>query len=208
MKKIIITVLLSCFITFNTNSKPSTAFNHLMDEPITLWDFGLRKIESQFDRREINDGEAFFSCSTQFDWDDDILTIACRAYRYKSRNPKDLTKKEALEMSQKVIDIVRIGLGYYYDKNNYSSYDEDRKSLSSLKGYYPIEEYFVHEGFVERNRPKDLGKQLENKIKITVGAKGKGLSFTVCESKLHKGHVMCRFSTHEETAKEFLNQVK
>ena len=204
MKKMISTAFLSGVIALycspSAYAAPSKAFNHLMNEPITLWDFGLRKIESVLDKHELKDEEGFFSCSLRFEWDDDLLLISCRAFRYSFKNPKKFTKKETHEISTKVIDLVRLTLGYYYNEKSDSSYDEYRKSVESIKDFYPIEDYFAHETFVEANRPKDLGKQLENRIKITVQTGGKGLSYTVCESRLHKGQPMCMYSSHGQTA--------
>ena len=127
----------------------------------------------------------------------------CSAHRYSFKNPENFTKKETHEISKKVIDLVRLTLGYYYDKEAHSSYNKYRNSIEFLKGIYPIEDYFEHENFIEANRPKDLGKHLENRIKIKVQTGGEGLSYTFCEARLHKYQPMCMYSSHGETAKAY-----
>ncbi|WP_422452204.1 hypothetical protein [Endozoicomonas sp. ALC066] len=149
--KILLTLVFS--IPLVTNASPSPIVHYLMNEPLTLWDMGIYKMNSDFRIIKDYDGSYITSTSIGYNWEKNNIVIAV-----SDDNKKNGSKSESdfKEWCVKAVHAVKQHLGIS-PKNGKPIYSDH-----SL-----IHTYFRHKGYVNNNEPESLGSHLDSITMIT-----------------------------------------
>lgn len=158
MKKIILICLITCF-TFipNIHSEPSNTVKKLMNEPISMLDWGLYRIEKDLSRvlPKILQGAAkklktdSVNVSTRYNWIKNNITIYCSM---TNRN-KSLSENEIKVICNTFINVIKKhffitnteefrmkgGVGHYFTHTNYRSMDITDNFLKNLENIIELE---------------------------------------------------------------------
>lgn len=179
MKKgIVLGLLMTLFIVNPVNSEPSKTITHLMDEPVSMFDWGMHKLNKDingFFTALLHPDYAFFKkiynlrdsnmenikkqiefsdfeTDVYYDWDKNRIIIHVQLIN-KNKNLSVATKKA---MCQKYTNLIK---AHYYT-------DNDKK----YRKMFGVSSFFGHTSYAKKNAPADLTEHIENitKIKITV----------------------------------------
>lgn len=142
-------------ITTNVYGEPSRTFRYLMDEPLTLFEWGLFKLEKYTDQIKFKELDLISNHSNiRYDWDKNRLEIEFIVYpKYKN-----LSKMPAKEICKKAISHVRESFG--------TQHKSDTRALLS------VSRFFEHTGFTNKTRPKNLMEEVENSAKVQIKVYG------------------------------------
>lgn len=145
MKRLILVCLLVC----NSYAEPTPSVQWLMNEPVTLWDWGVVRLEQHLMKQihEWSDGEA--DVVVVNDTKEGRLIIGI--WPVTGVSAKD--EAEAREMCKKAIGFVRLTVGV---------------SKRFLGNDSIIASFFRHRGFRGSNEPTDLQSQIATMIEIDV----------------------------------------
>lgn len=149
MNKRSITLLIVSLMLVNpAQSSPSKITNYLMDEPLSMLDWGIYQISKDlgpqlFDDAGINYGRSFAS----YDWDQDRLNVSYVGYiKYK-----DIDKGKGL--CKAIINNLRAFFGV------------DIKS-GKLTPFSNLGRYFTHAGFARNAQPDNVSAEISNVIQL------------------------------------------
>jgi hypothetical protein len=130
-------------------AEPDTTMRYLIDEPMSMLDFGLYKLNNKlkiaFPKNQI---------TAMYLWDENRIIlnfgILLKDEELKSEN-------EAKTESEQFITKIRWLFGI----------DPKTGRISKLRPYSGLDTYFEHSGYTVKTEPKDLNKKLFNITKIT-----------------------------------------
>jgi hypothetical protein len=191
MKKILLPLLLLCQpVAANTTNDIA----YLMTTPVTLWDWGIFKMNRQLENL---DEDIYTKCDTLFL--KSKLQITCMGY-------KNFSIEEGKKLIDETVNVVRSALGYRFT-DKYTSFGGMRSKENFYANYYPIQQYFVNDGYKLNDLPESLGKTLEDitiiQYMIMVETdEDYGTYF--CEATLQGGKPMCNFKNSREITKDAL----
>ena len=149
--KNILFLLIFAIFSATSLAKPSEGIAYLMNEKLSLFEWGLYKLEKHTDGLEFDKMNLLSSRSNiQFDWNKNRIKIKFTIYpkhdSLSQSTKKEICKKAILRIKQEF----GIGFGIEY-----------RKILG-------ITRFFEHTGFEVKTRPKDLMDYIENATEIYV----------------------------------------
>ena len=142
-------MLLIPTISYSVNAEPSPKVRYLMNESMSMWDWGFYRIREDLSDLKLPNNKAMYT-DVEYDWKSDRIKIFASA---KNMLPaKDAA--EAKEWCKHSIQVVRVSLGQirFGDIN------------SSLYNFY--ERYFSHEGYRDKNEPEELADELGSIVYI------------------------------------------
>jgi len=163
-------LLFACFLMTQTvYAEPSPSIRYLMNEPVTLFGYGLEKLEEQFRSRSVcNNIEEFdenSGCSVfvTYDLDNNKLVFKLGMWIENMKNPGDV--KYIREFMGVVVNRIRNFIGVH-------------PISGETHGFNLLEYFFKHRGFALKDWPKGLGDELYNisEIEITCLTYDKGIN--------------------------------
>jgi len=160
-------VMVLLFVVFSVNvadAEPSSNMHYLMNEPVSMMDWGLLNIDRslQADGRLSKYGNTI----TYYDWDKNRIIIDMAITGATS-------KEQAKEWCRDIVSQIRTFLGIN---------ERDGKPFFSRSYLY---NYFSHEGFHKNTEPEGLDKELDIIAIIQVRILYKGNAESVkCEAPL------------------------
>lgn len=135
------------------SADPNPATRYLMNEPVSLLDFGLYKLENYFAAIGPNDSYVF--SIVRYDWELNRINV----YIYNTNGNNEIsTKKEAKKWSKNIICRARELLGI--DCSSLKSVLGSKKSI--------IYNYFSHTGFQKSGEPSNLAAELDEIVVLKV----------------------------------------
>ena len=141
--KIRATQLLSMVMLYacstNVFAEPSSSVQYLMNEPASLFDFGMKRLD------EFLSGRTDIFVITEYNYDQNRILISVR-----DRSDTVKSKGEAKERCAQMIGEMKTMLGVGLDS-------------TSVLG-----SFFSHEGYTKRSEPKNLGAELDS-ITVIIG---------------------------------------
>lgn len=144
MRKLII--LIGCLLAGPAWAGPDKTIQWLMDEPLSLLDYGIYKIEQGLQERFRGED---ISSSAYYDWDSNEI----RALLFVEVKYKDVSAlKEECAIA---LDRMRVDAGNF-----------DGELMSGE--YSDWADYFQHNGFTRNNAPKQVLKEIDKKIMLKV----------------------------------------
>lgn len=148
-----IVLILSILTSVIASAERSSSVEYLMNDQLTMFEWGLYKIEIElndfkFDGFENANGN---STTILYDWDTNRIIIFMAIYP----THKYLANNDVKDICRKNLYILKQHFGYGVDPWIKSAFG----SLST---------YFEHKDFVKVARPKDLTEDIENITKITL----------------------------------------
>jgi len=169
-------------------AEPSRVVNHLMDEPISMWDFGLYKMGKFFDGvnyaipwahgKSAADHlkDATFFTSLTYEWDSNRILISINVILFEDPVPEANHVERRAFLKKLVTNGIVRKLRHYH-----SVYDVDGKVRSDLtsKGS-TLDTYFRHFGY-KRKSASDITKELDSivNLEVSLGTWGGGEAGTV-----------------------------
>jgi hypothetical protein len=133
------------------SAEPSKTFRYLMDEPVTMFEWGIYKLNIYTNSIKFKNIDLINSNSSiGYDWDKNRLKIEFVVY------PKyaGLNKVSAIEICKLATTQVRKAFGTEF-KND-------------LRSVFGVSKFFEHEGFVNKSRPDKLMEEVEHSTKIII----------------------------------------
>jgi hypothetical protein len=137
----VVILVLSGFLPV-CRAEPSTTIKYFMNEPVTMFDWGMYRLEEDLQRWASGRKDLEPHVSVVYDWDSNRLDVIFLCIQ-KSSTPsesstfkKSLAKYQCEGMTQNIREYLNMPLG--------------------------IERYFRHEGFSNKGSPKKLREDIEN----------------------------------------------
>ena len=151
MRRILMSSVIAFLILTNpkiTNAEPSETIKYLMNEPATLFDLGLYRINQELSERPIpftiDKAPPATRIYAEYNWDLNRIEINIR-YLYGTKKIPNNIKELALFH----IDNLKVYLGI------------DTRTGRPFGKQSRLKEYFIHLNFENKNRPKYLGEKLD-----------------------------------------------
>ena len=151
---LVLFIVLAAFVQ-DAGAEPTESANFLMNEPVSLLDFGIYKLEK--DLKGLGKDLAInystpFDISVRYDWEKNKIVIQF-TYGYE-RNPPP---KTILIGVQKVLKQIKGFLGV-----------DPKGKVYHKRGFSKVADYFSHQGYLTQNRPKELEKEIDQMIELSV----------------------------------------
>ena len=165
MKKLIILMFV---LSFNVNAEPSNVTNYLMNQNLSMMDWGLYRLQNMLKiNYPISRGN---SIHADYDWKTDKIEIIGNI----SVDEKSIDKNK--KTCKKRVNLLRSTLGYYKQSESKYKYIE----------LYGIHNFFISQSFKPTNLPKNFNMHIPNityiKVKVRVNT---DYNLTVsCEGEL------------------------
>lgn len=149
MRYLIFLILIT--VSFLTHAEPSRTFSYLMNEPLTLFEWGMYRLEKYTSLVKFKDLDLITSNSnTSYDWEKNRLLIEVRVFlKYGS-----LKKMPSNEVCKNATNEIREAFSTQYPKE-----------IRKITG---ISKFFEHEGFVNNSKPNNLMEEVENSTNISI----------------------------------------
>ncbi len=146
---IILSILL---IPIKTYAEPSSSVTYLMNEPFSLFDWGLYKLEDSLKDTKFKDLHLIFRTlsSVDYEWNKNVINITLTIYPSYS----SLSKGDPKKICRSALTSIKERYGFGWEK--------DIRFLVSIK------RFFQHKGYEKKDEPKTLMEDLEAMTKITV----------------------------------------
>lgn len=193
-------LILSIMVVGSLFAEPSKVISYLMDEPASLLDIGIYKIEKNLEIdnkkfiKEIKYIE-YVSSSVFYSWENDTINI------YRTIDAKLPSKKGNDEKLCKII--IEDTKEYFIaleDQRNKTSYKSDRRNFG-------IASYFKHSGY-KKNIPNDFTKKIEQRTKILVSVYTDE-KYISCQSKLlDDGSFVKSYTLVEKARQDVVKEIK
>ena len=155
MKKLFGVLLLLLIFVQNSAAEPTPSAHFLMNEPVSLMDLGIYKLEKDIkglqDKLTVNH-TAPFNVSVDYNWDENKIAIQL-TYGYEGNPPKKIIQNGI----KKVFQVVKGFLGVNAQGKVYHK-----------SGFSKVSEYFSHEGYVIKDRPKYIEKEIDQIVELKV----------------------------------------
>lgn len=181
MKKTIkLSWLFACILYSNINnvySEPSKTFSYLMNDPVTMLDFGMHKIEKELtDMHPINPTDLVHSIlnngkivDVNYSWETNKLNLKYIFYLKKEA----LKKKAAVDYCKLATNEIR----GYFGANYEGEFARELREIGS------ISKYFRHSGFSSKNTPDNFMDEIENSTIISISIRSNPQNKTPFESQ-------------------------
>lgn len=156
------------------NAEPTRRISYLMNEPMTLFDWGLQQLTAAMNSVHLKDGPKLM-IMTNYDWDKNRIKIS--AYSFEN----SMTRTNAKKWCRETINAVRSHLLI------------NPKTGEPLLGDSSVlARYFAHDGFEKKNRPKGVGKELDDITEIsgTFMLNSKSNKKVVCQGPLRSTKIL------------------
>lgn len=132
-------------VSVNATAEPSNAFRYLMDEPLTLFEWGLYHLDKYTDHLEFTRLNLISNHSNiNYDWDANRLRVEFVVY---AKN-KSLAHTSAKDVCKEAMRSAREDFAVKYD--------------SKVREFMGISRFFEHIEFRNSTRPKNLMAEIEN----------------------------------------------
>ena len=167
--------LMLCLLAAAAHGETATGVKWLMNEPATLWDLGLLRVESRIQGLLQARGDTNWGASVFYDQDSGRLTI--EASHGVTRTSPPLTESQARNECRATIDGMRLQLMV------------DPSTGRPLRGEHSqLGAYFAHKGPSRQSddgsvRPSETPGQLDAMARLRVTVYGPGVSVE-CEAPL------------------------
>lgn len=154
----IFAVVLSLSNVSATCADPGPVVQWLMNEPASLFDIGIWKLDLELERISEIELEWAMSAYADYDWARNRITIKARVSKFQSRGEDPI--KQLKRGCRSWMEHLRSNGGVLI----YSSgYIPDSKSSK-------YSDYFAHFGYNNENQPKDYRQKLDEIIELRVKA--------------------------------------
>lgn len=175
-KTIAAAILLVCSIALSAD--PSSGVRFLMNEPMTMFDWGMYRLQQKMDTiREHPRAEevGLGGVIAMYDWEDNRIVLWGIVH---VGFPFADTVEAAREQGRQIVETIRDKLGVKPDG-------------TPIRQSSFLDEYFSHGAFVNQDRPKDLGAELDRITEITTSVTVVGRKDRVkCQAPLVGGEIM------------------
>ena len=174
----VLTLLFLLAVSKSCFAEPSSTTRYLMDEPVSLMDFGLFTLQQHLST--IGDGDPYVNPIIDYDWDLNKIRIYVwhTGHEFKTRN-------EAKDWGSSIICEIRKLLGI----------DCSTVKPLVLTGSSLVFQYFSHRGHKFSAQTKNLGREVDKIVEIVIGAYwGKSedsKGFLRCEVPLLGTEIVC-----------------
>lgn len=146
----------------NVFSEPSKTFSYLMNDPTTMLDFGMYKLEKDLNiLHHINPNDLVQGIHNngqyirvRYSWEKNKLNLI---YNYYLKN-EALKKKSGIEYCKLATNEIREGFGASYEG----------EFAREMRGINSISNYFRHAGFSNKNTPDNFMDEIENSTIISI----------------------------------------
>lgn len=146
---------------------PSRRVRYLMDEPITLFDWGLHGLADAMGQLRLSGGGPKLTVMSDYNWDKNRIDLTAIAFRRAS------TRAEAKDWCREAVTGMRAQLGVN------PQIGKPARGDSSLLG-----QYFSHQGFRREGKPKGLNAELDDMTRLSA-------RFSYGPTERKKGAVLC-----------------
>ncbi|WP_105901063.1 hypothetical protein [Vibrio gangliei] len=139
-------------VSTNLSAEPSRSISYLMEDSLSMFDWGVFRMESSMTTIKFKELDLISHYGrADYDWDSNRINLETVVYpSYKS-----LEKLGSKAICRQAITQVKEHFGYGIDEDD-------------LRALFGIPSYFKHTGYVKKNVPESLGKDLENATKFSV----------------------------------------
>jgi hypothetical protein len=155
MKKRFTVLIFLLLYAQTAQAEPSPTTHFLMNEPASLLDLGIYKLEKDIKGLQkdlVVNHTTPFDISVDYNWDENRIAIQM-TYGYEGNPPKK---------------IIRIGIKKVFQRlKGFLGVDPQGK-VYHKRGFSKVSDYFSHEGYVIKNRPKDLEKEIDQIVELKV----------------------------------------
>lgn len=155
MKKLIAISTFLMLFAQTVWAEPTESAHFLMNEPVSLMDLGIYRLEKDIKGLQkdlVVNHTAPFDVSVNYRWDENEITIQL-TYGYEGNPPKK---------------IIQIGIKKVFQQLKGFLGVSEKGQVYHKRGFSKVSDYFSHEGYVIKNRPKDLEKEIDRMIELKV----------------------------------------
>ncbi len=165
MKRLLLVAIL--FATTTTgHTEPTPAVRHLMNEPATLFDLGMLRLQQKFRKIALDDFDLVFAV-VSYDWDTNRIKITAFASTEKIK-----TVEGRKQGCRKVLKEIKQDLGIDLETGR-------PKGPNSF-----VSNLFSHVDYSRRGWPSDLVDELDNMVELTARVFGQTGTGALCRSTL------------------------
>jgi len=136
-------------------AEPNESAHFLMNEPASLMDLGIYKLEKDIlglQKHLVVNRTTPFDVSVNYNWDENRITIQL-TYGYEGNPSKKIIKNGIKNVFQQIKGFLGVNeKGQVYHK----------------RGFSKASDYFSHEGYLIKDRPKDLEKKIDQIVELKV----------------------------------------
>ena len=155
MKNVLIPLILLAALVQVAGAEPDGSAKFLMDAPVSLLDFGIYKLEKDLKglKKDLAVQRAFpFNIAVNYDWEKNNIVIQL-TYGYEG-NPPPKTIRNGV---RNVLKHIRGFLGV-----------DPKGKVYHKRGFSKAADYFSHQGYIIKNRPPALEKNIDQMIALSV----------------------------------------
>jgi hypothetical protein len=184
MKKVLIIFFVLFFFVETSNSEPPAAIKYLMNEPLSMFEWGLYRMEKGLNDYfgPTYDDTVDISTTVVYRWESNKIEVGILAGSFANFKNKNVAKKACI----KIVNIVRGLLGIDY------------KTGKQLENFNLYRDYFSHIYFKNPDEPKNIEDSLNGLTEIQIGANYKSKGHTImllCTAPL--SGVNMKFTEHK-----------
>ena len=129
------------------NAEPTPTVQYLMREPLSMFDFGIYRLQRKLDRDTA--GSKFIGrVMVDYEWDRNRIVISVSSPSGSGPNRLEETKN----ICTKAIQVIR---------QSFRLHAATAKPVLNLRPHSALVESFLHFGYKPNQEPEDLGKQLD-----------------------------------------------
>ena len=169
-----------------TQAEPSKTLEYLMNEPASMLDIGIFKLNRELDNSDSEFNYADKSLKkiaavASYDYEKNKLIID---FRYRLNLYLFTTKGwDAKDVCKDQLSRVRRKFGFDY------SGERNKDSEAMLREFLSTANYFIHSGYKRTNMPKNFGTEIENISYVRIDIWG-GKPSARCEGGLYSKEVL------------------
>ncbi len=143
-------------VSSNLSAEPSRSISYLMEDSLSMFDWGVFRMESSITNIKFKEFDLINHYGrVNYDWDSNRINLETIVYPYY----KSLEKSGSKTICRQAIIQVKEHFGYGIEE-------------AGLRAVFGIPSYFKHIGYVKKNAPESLGKDLETATKFSVQVYG------------------------------------
>lgn len=139
----------------NAHADPNTTAQFLMNDPVSLLDFGIYRLENEIKIHRdtlVIKHKPPHTVFVDYNWEENKIEIKL-AYGDVSNPPMAEIKKEIITILgalKKILGVSPTGKAYHKD------------------GFSNVPEYFSHKGYISQNRPQNVEKEIDQLVEFKV----------------------------------------
>ena len=168
-KHLLWALLTAVLLSSNVKAEPTPTVMWLMNEPVSIFEWGLNKMKKRLDSLEISAETGVLSRRVHYNWDDNTITIATIVYPGIENVTKNACEEEWWTIAEAFGTTKDIESDEYVYKGVFRT---------------TYEAFFSHQDYTNKERPDNMVENLIDIMMVSVVYFTPALQLHECKGKL------------------------